>query len=117
LAGNYNEITKNLDIILYEISSDVNYNISSLIFPVAISHLAYAHTFSTSESAKFLSLVDQIKAEAALAQAHAQKASTLLLVDNNYAPGEIRELNNRIADSLESGLKQIEGNVTALADS
>ncbi|MFL6479718.1 MAG: hypothetical protein ACJ70S_01235 [Nitrososphaera sp.] len=107
----------------------------SFIFPQA-SQLAYAHTFSTSESAEFLSLVDQIKAEAALAtmnlqtsnnnnnnnstilaQAHAQKASTLLLVDNNDTLGEIREVNNRIADSLEGGLKQLEGNVTALASS
>ena len=74
----------------------------SFIFPQA-SQLAYAHTFSTSESVEFLSLVDQIKPEAALAtmnlqtasinnnnatasaQAHAQKASTLLLVDNNDA--------------------------------
>ncbi|MDQ3837185.1 MAG: hypothetical protein M3270_09680 [Thermoproteota archaeon] len=109
----------------------------SLLFPI-VNHLAYAHTFSTSESAELLSLVDQIKAEAALAtmnlqtatsnnttnnnngttalaQAHAQKASTLLLVDNNDTLGEIREVNNRIADSLESGLKQLEGNVTALA--
>jgi len=108
----------------------------SFIFPQA-SQLAYAHTFSTSESAEFLSLVDQIKAEAALAtmnlqtsnnndnnnnstilaQAHAQKASTLLLVDNNDTLGEIREVNNRIADSLEGGLKQLEGNVTALTSS
>ncbi|MFL6523629.1 MAG: hypothetical protein ACJ71B_09140 [Nitrososphaera sp.] len=109
----------------------------SFIFPQA-SQLAYPHTFSTSESAEFLSLVDQIKAEAALAtmnlqtansnnnhnnnstllaQAHAQKASTLLLVDNNDTLGEIREVNNRIADSLEGGLKQLEGNVTALASS
>jgi heme/copper-type cytochrome/quinol oxidase subunit 3 len=56
-------------------------------FIFSASHLAYAHTFSSSESAEFLSLVDQIRAETALvtvnlennsatlAQAHAEKAS------------------------------------------
>jgi hypothetical protein len=97
----------------------------SLIFPA--SHLAYAHTFSTSESARFLSLVDQIRAETGLitmnlennnnvtlAQAHADKASSLL---NNSTLDEIREVNSRIADSLEIGLEQLEGNVTTLASS
>ncbi|MDP8886734.1 MAG: hypothetical protein M3M91_02970, partial [Thermoproteota archaeon] len=94
----------------------------SLLIPA--SHLAYAHTFSTSESAHFLSLVDQIRAETGLviislennnvtlAQAHAEKASSLL---NNSTLDEIREVNNRIADSLETGLAQIEENVTSLA--
>ena len=94
----------------------------SLLIPA--SHLAYAHTFSTSESAHFLSLVDQIRAEtglviislennnAALAQAHAEKASSLL---NNSTLDEIREVNNRIADSLETGLAQLEENVTSLS--
>ena len=92
----------------------------SFIFPV--SHLVYAHTFSTSESAEFLSLTDQIRAETALvtinlennnatlAQAHAEKASSLL--DNNTL-SEVRERNNRIADSLETGLEQLVGNVTS----
>jgi hypothetical protein len=94
----------------------------SFIFP--LSHLVYAHTFSTSESAEFLSLTDQIRAETALvtitlennnatlAQAHAEKASSLL--DNNTL-SEVRERNNRIANSLESGLEQLIGNVTSLA--
>ena len=94
----------------------------SFIFPV--SHLVYAHTFSTSESAEFLSLTDQIRAETALvtmnlennnatlAQAHAEKASSLL--DNNTL-SEIRERNNRIANSLETGLEQLVGNATSLA--
>lgn len=94
----------------------------SLIFP--LSYLAYAHTFSTSESAQFLSLADQIRAEiglvtmnlennnATLAQTHAEKASSLL---NNSTLDEIRERNNRIADSLETGLTQLEENVTSLA--
>ena len=94
----------------------------SFIFP--LSHLVYAHTFSTSESAEFLSLTDQIRAETALvtinlennnatlAQAHAEKASSLL--DNNTL-SEVRERNNRIANSLESGLEQLVGNVTSLA--
>jgi hypothetical protein len=94
----------------------------SLLIPA--SHLAYAHTFSTSESAHFLSLVDQIRAEtglvtmnlennnATLAQAHAEKASSLL---SNSTLDEIREVNNRIADSLEAGLEQLEENVTSLS--
>jgi hypothetical protein len=49
-----------------------------------------------------------------LAQAHADKASSLL---NNSTLDEIREVNNRIADSLEIGLEQLEGNVTTLASS
>lgn len=93
----------------------------SFIFPT--SHLTYAHEFSTSEGAEFLSLVDQIRAEtglvtmnlenhnATLAQAHAEKASSLL---NNNTLDEIRERNNRVADSLETGLEQLVGNVTAL---
>jgi hypothetical protein len=95
---------------------------SSFVFP--ISHLVFAHTFSTSESAEFLSLTDQIRAETALvtmnlennnatlAQAHAEKALSLL---NNDTLGEIRERNNRIANSLETGLEQLVGNVTSLA--
>jgi hypothetical protein len=94
----------------------------SLLTPA--SHLAYAHTFSTSESAHFLSLVDQIRAEtglvtmnlennnATLAQAHVQKASTLL---DNSTLEEIREVNSRIADTLETGLEQLEENVTSLS--
>jgi hypothetical protein len=94
----------------------------SLLIPA--SHLAYAHTFSTSESAHFLSLVDQIRAEtglviiglennnATLAQAHAEKASSLL--DSNTL-SEIQETNNRIANSLETGLEQLVGNATSLA--
>ena len=94
----------------------------SLVF--STSHLAYAHTFSTSESVDFLSLVEQIKAETALvsmnlennditlAQTHAEKASSLL---NNSTLDEIWEVNTRIADSLETGLEQLEGNVTSLA--
>ncbi len=96
----------------------------SFIFPA--SHLVYAHTFSSNESAEFLSLVNQIRAETGLvtmnlensnttlAQAHSEKASSLL---DNDTLGEIRERNNRIADSLETGLKQLQGNVTSLASS
>jgi hypothetical protein len=94
----------------------------SFMFPA--SHLAYAHTFSSSESAQFLSLVDQIRAETALvttnlennsatlAQVHVEKASSLL---NNSTLDEIREVNNRIADSLETSLEQLEENVTSLS--
>jgi hypothetical protein len=87
-------------------------------------HLAYAHTLSSSESAEFLSLVDQIKAETALvtmnlenndatlAQAHTEKVSSLL---NNSTLDETREVNNRIADSLKTGLEQLEENVISLS--
>ncbi len=96
--------------------------VGSFMFPV--SHLAYAHTFSTNESAEFLSLTDQVRAETALlimnlednnatlAQAHAEKASSLL---DNDTLDEIWEVNTRIADSLETGLEQLEGNVISLA--
>jgi hypothetical protein len=47
---------------------------------------------------------------ATLAQAHAEKASSLL--DNNTL-SEVRERNNRIGNSLESGLEQLVGNVTS----
>jgi hypothetical protein len=49
---------------------------------------------------------------ATLAQAHAEKASSLL---NNSTLDEIREVNNRIADSLETGIEQLEENVTSLS--
>ncbi len=95
---------------------------SSFLFPG--SNLAYAHNFSPSESAEFLSLVERIRAETALvtmnlqgnnatlAQVHAQKVATL---PDNLTISEIRERNNRIADSLVSGLAQLEENVTSLA--
>jgi hypothetical protein len=94
---------------------------SSLLIPA--NYLAYAHTFSSNESADFLSLVDQVRAETqlvtmnlensnvTLAQAHAQKAAVLL---DNVTIDEIRERNNRIADSLVTGLEQLEANVTSL---
>jgi hypothetical protein len=94
---------------------------SSFLIPA--NYPAYAHTFSTSESAGFLSLVDQIRAETqlvtmnlennnvTLAQAHAQKAAAL---PDNDTSGEIRERNNRIADSLVIGLRNLEANVTSL---
>jgi hypothetical protein len=94
------------------------------ILSIDKSHMAYAHTFSTTESAQFLSLTEQIKAEtdlvvmnlednnAALAQAHAEKAGSLL---NNWTIDEIRERNNRIANSLETSLAQLEQNVSPTA--
>jgi hypothetical protein len=94
---------------------------SSLLIPA--NYLAYAHTFSSNESANFLSLANQIRAETqlvtmnlennniTLAQTHAQKAVALL---DNVTIDEIRERNNRIADSLAKGLEQLEANVTSL---
>src|SRR3712207_8756422 len=46
---------------------------------------------------------------ATLAQAHAEKASSLL---DNSTLDEIWEVNTRIADSLETGLEHLEQNVT-----
>src|SRR5215210_2525190 len=116
--------TRNIPVMLYSATFLLMSLVlaGSFIFPA--SHLVYAHTFSTSESAEFLSLVDQIRAETGLVTmnlennnatlAHAEKASSLL--DNNTL-GEIRERNNRIADSLETGLEQLKGNITSLASS
>lgn len=93
-------------------------------FIVPTSRLAYAHTYSTTESAQFLSLVNQIRAEtglisinlennnATLAQAHAVKASSL---PDNSTIREIRERNSRIAATLDDGLNNLEKNVTSLA--
>jgi hypothetical protein len=87
---------------------------------------ASAHTFSATESALFLSLVEQLRAEATLvvtnlqnnnvtlAQAHASKISELL---DNSTLDEIRERNDRIADALTTTITQLEGNVTSLASS
>ncbi len=102
-------------------------------FPQLISmpgNLAYGHTFTTSESAHFLSLVDQIRAETALvtmnldnnnatlAQTHAEKAARILNnspINNSTVLDEISERNVRIGDGLETGLAHIEENVTLLA--
>ncbi|HEV3433059.1 MAG TPA: hypothetical protein VG098_03615 [Nitrososphaera sp.] len=95
---------------------------SSLLIPA--NFLAYAHTFSSNESADFLSLVEQIRAETALvllnlqnnnvtlAQAHVEKVPGLL---TNSTLDEIWEVNTRIASGLESDLEQLERNVTSLA--
>jgi hypothetical protein len=98
--------------------------LSSYSFLYPASNVAYAHTFSTNESAQFLSLVNQIRAEMALvsmnlennnvtlAQAHAEKAADIL---DNFTISELRERNERIADGIVTGLEQIEANVTSLA--
>jgi hypothetical protein len=98
--------------------------LSSYSFLYPASNIAYAHTFSTNESAQFLSLVNQIRAEMALvsmnlennnvtlAQAHAEKAADIL---DNFTISELRERNERIADGIVTGLEQIEANVTSLA--
>jgi len=95
---------------------------SSFLIPA--NYLAYAHTFSSSESTEFLSLVDQIRAKTqqlvtmnlensnvTLAQAYAQKAAAL---PDKIIISEIMERNNRIADSLVTGLRNLEANVTSL---
>jgi len=93
------------------------------VLPVYKSQIAYAHTFSPSESAQFLSLAEQIKAEAALvvtnlennnvtlAKVHAEKASSLL---DNSAMDELSERNERVANTLSAVLAQLEGNATSL---
>jgi hypothetical protein len=89
------------------------------LFPA--SRVAHAHTFSTSESAQFLSLVEQIRAEmglvtlnlennnATLAREHAERAANIL---SNSTLDEVRERNNRVADTLESSLLQLKDSVT-----
>lgn len=89
------------------------------LFPA--SRVAHAHTFSTSESAQFLSLVEQIRAEmglvtlnlennnATLASEHAERAANIL---SNSTLDEVRERNNRVADTLESSLLQLKDSVT-----
>ncbi|HEX7033064.1 MAG TPA: hypothetical protein VF172_08695, partial [Nitrososphaera sp.] len=89
-----------------------------------LNQTAYAHTFSMSESVQFLSLVERIRAEtslvvanlennnATLAQEHASKAAGLL---DNTTLDEIRERNERIANTLSTSLAQLEGNMTSLA--
>jgi len=113
---------RKIPFMLYSMRFPLVFLVLASSFLIPVSHLVYAHTFSTSESAEFLSLTDQIRAETALvtinlennnatlAQAHAEKASSLL--DNNTL-SEVRERNNRIANSLESGLEQLVGNVTS----
>jgi hypothetical protein len=99
--------------------------LGSSILSIDKSHMAYAHTFSASESAQFLSLVEQIGAEAqlavinlennnmTLAQAHASKAAALL---DDHTLDEIEERNAIIADTLEATLTQLEANVTSLVE-
>ena len=93
-------------------------------FPFPARYLAFAHTFSSDESARFLSLVDKIRAEtglvamnlesnnATLAQSHAAKALGLL---DNSTIREIRERNSRISTTLVDGLNNLDKNVTSLA--
>src|SRR5690349_3869608 len=95
------------------ITSAIASTILSLSSP---DNLAYAHTFSQNESANYLSLIERIRAESqlvevnleagnlTLAQAHANNAANL--VDNNTLD-EIRERNNRVANTLENSLEQL----------
>jgi hypothetical protein len=93
------------------------------VFVYPLNQAAFAHTFSSSESAQFLSMVEQVRAEAALsvvnlqnnnvtlAQIHASKAAALL---DNATIDEIRERNERIAETLTTTLAQLESNITSL---
>src|SRR5215203_5717298 len=77
--------------------------------------LVYAHSFSGSESASFLSLVHKIRVEselvldnagnATLAQQHAENAAKAI---DNQTIDEIAERNNRIADDLSSLLEDLQ---------
>lgn len=89
---------------------------STILSLSSLDNLAYAHTFSQNESANYLSLIERIRAEAqlvevdletgnlTLAQAHANNAANL--IDNNTLD-EIRERNNRVANTLENSLEQL----------
>jgi hypothetical protein len=90
-----------------------------------INRIAHGHTFSTTESAQFLSLVEQIRAHTGLvmvnldnnnitlANDHAERAVNML---SNSTLDEISESNIRIADTLETTLLQLRDNVSSLAD-
>jgi len=77
--------------------------------------LAYAHTFSGSESASFLSLVHKIRVEsglvldnvgnATLARQHVENAAKAI---DNQTIDEIAEENNRIANDLSSLLQDLQ---------
>jgi hypothetical protein len=77
--------------------------------------LVYAHSFSGSESASFLSLVHKIRVEsglvldnvgnATLARQHAENAAKVI---DNQTIDEISERNNRIADDLSSLLQDLQ---------
>src|SRR5215210_4354666 len=78
-------------------------------------HSAYAHSFSGSESASFLSLVHNIRVEselvagnvgnATLARQHAENAAKAI---DNQTIDEIAERNNRIANDLSSLLQDLQ---------
>lgn len=88
-----------------------------------INRIAHGHTFSTTESAQFLSLVEQIRAHSGLvminldtnnitlANDHAERAANML---SNSTLDEISESNIRIADTLETTLLQLRDNVSSL---
>lgn len=88
-----------------------------------INRIAYGHTFSTTESAQFISLVEQIRAQAGLvmvnleannvtlANDHVERATNML---SNSTLDEISESNIRIADTLETTLLQLRDNVSSL---
>ena len=88
-------------------------------------NLAYARTFSSNESARFLSLIEQVKAESQLALmnlqnnnimlAHKHADNALMLLDNGTTLNEIRERNNRIATSLDGNLEVMRNNIVALS--
>lgn len=77
--------------------------------------MVYAHSFSGSETASFLSLVHKIRVEsglvldnvgnATLARQHAENAAKVI---DNQTIDEIAERNNRIADDLSSLLQDLQ---------
>jgi len=83
----------------------------------SVTSLAFGHNFSSNESAIFLALINEIKAQAqlvqenllnnniSLANEHATKASTLVTDTVN---NEISERNQRLADDLENALTTLE---------
>jgi hypothetical protein len=91
----------------------------ALLFPLVgptLQKSAYAHTFSSDESASFLALIEEIRIEAhlamnntslgTLAQQHASRASDLLDVN---VTREIKERNDRIGTELPISLRDLEG--------
>lgn len=98
-----------------------------LSFTSTYNNAAYAHTFSQNESALYLSLTEKIRSEAqlalsnlqaggnnlTLAKAHATNAVNLL--NNGTTISELKERNNRVANTLANTLQQLSNNVSALS--
>src|ERR671918_229928 len=77
----------------------------SLLAPAG--HLAYAHTFSTSESAQFLSLVDQIRAQTRLVAMNLENNKTsMATVTQDQTPQDRIQIMNQTIMTLNDLLAE-----------